>query len=213
LLVYRLGTELSLDGGSRMRTFARLIAVLGMIAVGSSALAIYDVIDTGEWPGDWPAELEPLRRQARTLVGPMVLQRHYAIPFTSREEFESAWPHLLSVKTEGAPVFLTRPPNFFLGDASSAGVIVHSPPLASDGQTPPPEVPIEGVEEMRGRWMNTTYIELVVDGEIIDLNRVPLPADTPLVDLRFESRADKPPHSAGGANGSETPPPASAAGG
>jgi hypothetical protein len=33
--------------------------------------------------------------------------------------------------------------------------------------------------------MNTTYIELVVDGEIVDLNRIPLPADTPMIDERF----------------------------
>ena len=36
------------------------------------------------------------------------------------------------------------------------------------------------------KWMNTTYIELVVDGEIVDLNRIPLPADTPIVDERFK---------------------------
>ena len=33
--------------------------------------------------------------------------------------------------------------------------------------------------------MNTTFIELVVDEEIVDLNRIPLPADTPIVDERF----------------------------
>jgi hypothetical protein len=30
------------------------------------------------------------------------------------------------------------------------------------------------------------YIELVVDGAIVDLNRIPLPADTPIVDERFK---------------------------
>jgi hypothetical protein len=33
--------------------------------------------------------------------------------------------------------------------------------------------------------MNTTWIELVVDGDIVDLNRIPLPADTPMIDERF----------------------------
>jgi hypothetical protein len=38
---------------------------------------------------------------------------------------------------------------------------------------------------VRERWMYTSYIELVVDGDIVDLNRIPLPADTPIIDKRF----------------------------
>jgi len=34
--------------------------------------------------------------------------------------------------------------------------------------------------------MNTTYIELAVDGKIVDLNRIPLPSDTPIIDERFK---------------------------
>ena len=64
--------------------------------------------DKGDWPGSWPKELEPLRKQSRTLVGPMVEYRHYAIPFTKREEFEAAWPHLLKVKTKGHPSSCVR---------------------------------------------------------------------------------------------------------
>jgi hypothetical protein len=36
------------------------------------------------------------------------------------------------------------------------------------------------------RWMNANYVELVVDGKIVDLNRIPIPADTPIVDERFD---------------------------
>jgi len=32
---------------------------------------------------------------------------------------------------------------------------------------------------------------LVVDGEIVDLTRIPLPADTPIVDERFKDGASK----------------------
>jgi hypothetical protein len=39
--------------------------------------------------------------------------------------------------------------------------------------------------------MNTTYIELVVDGDIVDLNRIPLPADTPIIDERFKDGQNK----------------------
>jgi hypothetical protein len=52
--------------------------------------------------------------------------------------------------------------NFFLG---GPGVVVHCPPA---GQADEP-----------------TYIDLVVDGDVVDLNRIPLPADTPIIDERL----------------------------
>ena len=39
--------------------------------------------------------------------------------------------------------------------------------------------------------MWTTYIELIVDGDIVDLNRIPLPADTPVIDMRFKDGSSK----------------------
>ena len=30
-------------------------------------------------------------------------------------------------------------------------------------------------------------IELIVDGDIVDLNRIPLPTDTPIIDKRFNN--------------------------
>jgi hypothetical protein len=35
------------------------------------------------------------------------------------------------------------------------------------------------------RWIHTTHIELIVDGKIVDLNRIKLPADAPIIDERF----------------------------
>jgi hypothetical protein len=135
--------------------------------------AEYGVRDEGTWPKSWPTELEPLRKQARTFEGPRLPHQHYAIPFSKRQEFESAWPHLLKVKSKGASVRLVRGPNFFLGGAK-AGVVVHCPPA---GQADTPEA--------------MTYIELVVDGDIVDLNRIPLPADTPINDERFKDAKNK----------------------
>jgi hypothetical protein len=157
------------------------IAFLTAVALGTAgpAFALYCVSFEGTWPKSWPRELEPLRKQARTLVGPEVLQRHYAIPFSKRGEFEAAWPHLLKVKSKGTPIFLVRAPNFFLGE-HKAGVIVHSPPEGTNT----PEAPLPS-ENGRVRWMYTTYLELIVDGAIVDLNRIPLPADTPIIDERF----------------------------
>ena len=145
------------------------LAVIALCEVGS-VYALYSVIDKGTWPESWPKELEPLRKQSRTLVGPLVEYQNYAIPFTKREEFESAWPHLLKVTSKGAALRLVRAPNFFLGEGDKAGVVVHSPPLGQDG---------------------TTYLELVVDGDIVDLNRIPLPADTPINDERFKDGKKK----------------------
>ena len=153
-----------------MRTKAACLAVASVFALGSTAYALYLVTNEGTWPKDWPAELDPLRKQARTLVGPEVHYQHYAIHFTSREEFEAAWPHLLEVQTPGASVVLVRGPNFFLGKENIAGVVVHSPPAGQVG---------------------SNSIELVVDGDIVDLNRIPLPADCPIIDKRFQDAKDE----------------------
>ena len=34
-------------------------------------------------------------------------------------------------------------------------------------------------------------IELIVDGDIVDLNRIPLSADTPIIDKRFKDENEK----------------------
>ncbi len=154
-----------------MKRAVAFLVALALFSVGSNAFGVYDVADTGMWPKSWPKELERLRKQSRTLVGPEVLQRHYAIRFTKREEFESAWPHILKVKSKGAPLFLVRGPDFFLGEDARAGVVVHCPP--------------------EGQGDSPTRIDLVVDGEIVDLNRIPLPADTPIIDNRFKEAKNK----------------------
>jgi hypothetical protein len=159
------------------------LTMTAVCAVGSAAFGLYDVVDEGIWPKTWPAELEPLRDQCRTSVGPLApyMNQHYAIRLTDRKEFESAWPHILKVKSEGAPVFLVRRPSFSL-DETKTGVIVHSPPSDQADNAAEP-IAVKDVTQTR---INSTYIELVVDGEVVDLNRIPLPADTPLIDQRFE---------------------------
>ncbi len=163
-----------------------VLAAIAFCAACSAVFALYDVSDEGTWPKTWPKELEPLRKQARTLVGPEALQSHYEIPFTKRAEFEAAWPYLLKVKSKGAPIILVRAPKTDFMEVKPAGVLIHSPPPGQNENPDTPEAPIPGVINVRERWMNTTYIELVVDGNIVDLNRIPLPADTPIVDERFQ---------------------------
>jgi hypothetical protein len=167
------------------RTIA-LLAAIAFCAVCSAVYAIYEVTDEGTWPESWPKELEPLRKQASTFVGPVFAQSHYKIPFTKREEFESAFPHLLKVKSKGAPIILVRGPRTDFFEVKPAGVLIHSPPAGQSDNPATPEAPISGITNVRERWMNTTFIELVVDGDIVDLNRIPLPADTPIIDERFK---------------------------
>ncbi len=169
-----------------MKKSATLVATIGVFAVCCTAYALYSVSDTGNWPESWPDELEPLREQSRTLVGPQFEARHFAIRFANREEFESAWPHILQVKSEGAPIILVRGENFFLGGGNDAGVVVHCPPAGQEDNPATPEAPIPGADNPRSRWRNTNYIELVVDGDVVDLNRLEFPADTPIVDERFD---------------------------
>jgi hypothetical protein len=172
-----------------MKRTGAVLAAIAFCAVGS-VYALYSVSDSGTWPKSWPKELEPLRKQARSLVGPTVEQRHYEIPFTKREEFESAWPHLLKVKSKGAPIILVRGPKTDFFAIQPAGVLIHSPPAGTDKRVNP-EAPISGQTNVRTTWMNTTFIELVVDGKIVDLNRIALPADTPIIDERFKDGKKK----------------------
>jgi hypothetical protein len=165
-----------------MKRTATIFVAL-VLSLVCSVFAAYDVADEGLWPKSWPKELEPLRKQARTLEGPTRPLLHYAIPFTKRDEFELAWPHLLKVKSKGAPIVLRRAPSFWLGDKATAGVCVHTPPAG--------EAPIADGKDAKGNWEKTIYIELIVDGEIIDLNRIPLPADTPIIDERFKEPTSK----------------------
>ena len=161
------------------RSFIFLAAIV--LCTAASVYALYEVNNFGDWPKTWPAELEPLRKQATTLVGPEIALRHYLIPFTDREQFEAAWPYLLKVKSKSAPIILVRGPKTDFMAIKPAGVLIHSPPLGSTNA----QEPILGLPNVRERWMNTTFIELVVDGKIIDLNRIPLPPDTPIIDARF----------------------------
>jgi hypothetical protein len=165
----------------RVTVFLAAFAVVLSSAL-YSVYADYSVSNVGKWPKSWPKELEPLRKQSTTFVGPEILARHYFIPFTDRKQFESAWPYILEVKSKGAPLILLRSPYTWLG-RMDAGVLVHCPPKGTKPEAVPP-----GEGGNIYRLLRTDYLELVVDGKIVDLNRIPLPADTPIIDKRFQEK-------------------------
>jgi hypothetical protein len=182
-------------GGIAMRrSIINCVAAIALFAACSAVYAMYSVAKEGKWPQSWPKEMEPLRKQAQTYVGDFTY--HYLIPFTKREQFEAAWPHILKIKSKGAPIILVRGPKRSFMQIEPAGVLIQTPGVGSKV----PEEPIPAQSNPRATWMYTTFIELVVDGSIVDLNRIPLPADTPIIDERFNQpkvAADRAPaHSA-----------------
>jgi hypothetical protein len=182
-----------------MKRTTAFLAAIAFFAV-CSVNADYSVWDKGMWPESWPKELEPLRKQARTFEGPLDADRRYLIPFTKQEDFESAWPHLLKVKSKGAPIILLRGPKTDFFEVKPAGVLIKCPPPRTD-KLAKPETPLPGRMDVRTKWSNTTYIELVVDGQVVDLNRIPLPQDTPIIDERFKDGQTKSPNRSGGQRG------------
>ena len=192
----------------RSAVFCVVFAAVVLCTACSTAYALYEVANEGRWPKSWPKELEPLRKQSTTFVGPMLPAMHYFIPFKDRKQFEAAWPYLLKVKTQGAPVILLRSPYTWLGKME-AGVLVHCPPEGTKPEAVPP-----GEGGNLYRLLRTNYIELIVDGKIVDLNRIPLPADTPIIDRRFPEEPKEPAKTEpANVSGVSPAPPASAAGG
>ncbi|MEX2186295.1 MAG: hypothetical protein WD875_05860 [Pirellulales bacterium] len=167
-----------------MKRMAAFLAIAFFSA--TPAPAFWSVSDSGAWPDSWPKELEPLRKQARSYTGGGVNRTFHEIRITKREEFEAAWPQLLKVKSEGAPIILVRGPVKYLGPLGK-GVRVW---MALPSSKPVPAGPIAGVRNPREKWLYTTFIELVVDGDVVDLNRIALPPDTPIIDERFVDRQD-----------------------
>jgi hypothetical protein len=169
-------------GTITMKQAIAICVAIGLISV-CPLFADFGVVNRGTWPDDWPKELETLRERSRTFEGPKQPFLHYAISFKTRDEFEAAWPFLLKVKTKGAPVVLRRSPSFWFENEKSAGVCVHTPPKG--------QVPVDDRKDAKGNGETRNYIELIVDGEIVDLNRILLPPDTPIIDERFKEGITK----------------------
>ncbi len=171
-------------------------------------------------PDTWPDELQSLGDRTKVRgVSHGIQETEYVIPFYSAEEFEKAWPHILTLISKGAPLILEKSPSTYnvSGSTLETGVRILCPPgneiVGSDTtgkaryvfnipwQDPKPDASAESPEyiEMEGgKWVSTkdgkpltvgvrarVDIVLVVDGKVIDLNRIKLPENTPIIDRRF----------------------------
>ena len=161
-----------------------VLAIATVFLICSPVRAAWEVGEKGIWPKSWPPELEHLREHARSYTGGVLELSHYEIPFTKREDFEAVWPHILEVKGAGPLILLQSPDKHFLGTSTVAGVRIWSPPKFAPGEHPP--VPVPGAANERERCLYTTFVELIVDGSIVDLNRIPLPSDSSIIDTRFK---------------------------
>lgn len=213
-----------------------VLLVFGLLREG---MAIRFLSKTGDWPKNWPEELEPLRESARTIhVASGTQENVYEIPFNDRETFEQVWPAILRARSLHAPITLHRvepeggeraqktplvriygPSDGLIGwearpgqriDSEKVAVAIEegralraAPPwpdeIIGDDGTLPEYVtavktegrrhwaPIErGQKPVGFQHRCRVDVHLYVDGEVIDLNRIKLPAETPIVDLRFD---------------------------
>ena len=93
-----------------MKRFKAVAATAGIACLASGlCFALVMTEDKGTWPASWPEELESLRGRAKTVcVAHGIQENVYEIPFADRTEFEMAWPHILKLKSKGAPIILER---------------------------------------------------------------------------------------------------------
>ena len=215
------------------------LALLAAALATSECIAEWSVSKTGNWPKSWPAQLEPLRSQSRTLHHSAYTMYH--VPFTDRAQFEAAWPHFLSIATDDSPLTLSRGHDRWTAVDFDAGVVIFTPntgqlmafgdknvavyPPGAESSIPggkflrvgppwPDEIrdksgklpeyvvpdgqkwrPIT-VQEMRDDRHSAfraqrarTEIRLIVDGKIVDMNRIQLPAS--VIDKRFEEKPSR----------------------
>jgi hypothetical protein len=162
-----------------------ILATLALFVAASHLHADVWVQNKGAWPKSWPRQLDRFRVNSRTIEGPLGGYLRYEIPIADRDAFEAAWPHFLKVRSASYPIVLIRSPYTGKGAAEgnsiTAGVIVNT--------FPAPQIASATAEEGRAaRVESATVIVLVVDGEIVDLNRISLPEKTQIKDERFKDR-------------------------
>jgi hypothetical protein len=188
-------------------------------------LAMVMSSDKGTWPSSWPKELERYRNQSKSFdVAHGIQENVHEISFTKRGEFEKAWPHILNLKSKGAPLIIERSPSTYgvSGSTAHTGVRILCPSGSGsevDGKmyiadapwpdylkSPSGELPeyvifdhdnakwLPADKTERVGFMNRARVDIVLitDGKVIDLNRIQLPSNTPIIDNRFKKGIAEP---------------------
>lgn len=227
--------------------WVNLREVIVVLLVFAASLSWHEIVlaravssPFGDWPKNWPKELEPFRERAESVtdgIVPGVVTQYYIIEFQTRAEFESVWPALLRLKSKGAPITL-RTPDKPKSDPNDSRVVFDKPqawikcpphemrlfdpsydtrydvlpdgtyrhvgPWTDDLELPGGVLPQHVVKRKKdGKWIawdgRHSYddyqspamipqarveLQLYVDGKVLDLNRIQLPKDTPIIDMR-----------------------------
>jgi hypothetical protein len=166
-----------------MRKF--IFASLALIAASFGlAHADYVAMEEGKWPEHWPMQFDAFRKQARTLEGGELNAVFYELPLTKREDFESLWPHVLKTRGERVPLVLLRSPDSTFGKKVAAGIRIKCRPRQMEGKV---AVSTKGAATKSQQLPDSDILEiqLINDGTIVDLNRIPLPPDSRIADRRF----------------------------
>ena len=204
--------------GIMIKKITLLMLSLTVLVAGLCFAAVH-ISDKGTWPDSWPKELEQYRNQSKTFgVAHGIQENVHEISFAKREEFEKAWPHILSLKSKGAPLIIERSPSTYgvSGSTAHSGVRMICPSgsgrevngkiyiaaapwpdyiKSSSGELPEYVI----FDQENAKWMPADKTErvgfmnrarvdivLITDGKIVDLNRIPLPPNTPIIDNRFK---------------------------
>jgi hypothetical protein len=224
---------------SRKGGIGIVIAWLAIMLCPALGYAWIMISDKGTWPKTWPAALEPLREQARSMdVAHGIQQNEFEIVFKDREQFEKVWPAVLEVKSPGGVLILESLPSRSEAGPSSLtqpGVRILTPAYGArvgeektdagspqwldaltSGGAPLPEYALslkggkwaayDGSNRAGFMYRARTDIILAVDGRVVDLNRIPLPPDTPILDRRqLPGRGSPSPKRGDGASTSTAP--------
>ena len=168
------------------------VCLLSLTLITASALVIPH--ERGDWPEDWPKELEALRERARTTEWATGSQEDsHAIPFETREDFEKYWPVFAKLLQPGAVLTLRSPEKeaSAVQDLTAASVVI---------QAPAASVAFDGEKNLRTgfQWPQSAYLpdgtlpEYVVDEKTDDGEKtwVPLPKGEKPKGFQYRARLD-----------------------
>ena len=132
----------------------------------------------GEFEKAWPEILE-----LKTKGAPLILEKSpstYKISGTTVETgVRILWPSMQSVKMDDGSVL--RASSIDFTSLKSPNGELPEYVIAKEGKW----IPYNGQDETDSRHRARVDIMLITDANIVDLNRIPLPADTPIIDRRF----------------------------
>lgn len=185
---------------NRIATYG--VVALVLLAVGADVALGREVYSArGSWPADWPQGLDAWRDRATTLrAAPLGQDGYYTVTLEDREAFEQGWAALLEVPHADHPTL----------------TLVSAPPTDVAGKTLGGRQPGRPVVQVRyyrsfgekGKKSREVAvgITLFVDGKIVDLNRVRIPAGYKIDDRRTLSGKTAGPTAQGTDNKSEQSP-------